>query len=373
MTKDQRTCPACIGTNGNHERGCYLAPPSSKQKLTELAESFERLWPAGDWAPTICRDAIKELAALEQDVADQKAKQAALLSEIEQLQRASVLERMRQDETQPAASNERIIKRYSVTIDNHSGAWRSGVDECSSGPWVKYDDVKHLLPDETAAPINQCDGCRRGVPVNERGLHVGPGGFWSGDVQGCTAHLYLPEEPRETSAPTRPGEVEQLRRIDKAARAYVDGRESKSGEAFNALQEALFNGLPEEPSGVRFCEVCHSDPCICAGYELPEPLRDPVRNLERGRALLAAMPCWCPYCKQPHGVNQTPVTDAALAAEKASECPEPGQSLYTVSCARCNRTVALTGSGGGRVSLSEGAGWYFSTETGWLCPADAPK
>lgn len=29
MTKDQRTCPACIGTNGNHEHGCYLAPPSS--------------------------------------------------------------------------------------------------------------------------------------------------------------------------------------------------------------------------------------------------------------------------------------------------------------------------------------------------------
>ena len=35
--------------------------------------------------------------------------------------------------------------------------------------------------------------------------------------------------------------------------------------------------------------------------------------LERGRELLAKMPCWCPYCHQPHGVNQTPMTDAALA------------------------------------------------------------
>jgi hypothetical protein len=34
MTQDQRTCAACFGTNGNHERGCYLAAPSSKQEVT---------------------------------------------------------------------------------------------------------------------------------------------------------------------------------------------------------------------------------------------------------------------------------------------------------------------------------------------------
>jgi hypothetical protein len=39
-------------------------------------------------------------------------------------------------------------------------------------------------------PINQCDGCRRGIPVNEEGMHVGEGGFWGGDVQGCTANRY---------------------------------------------------------------------------------------------------------------------------------------------------------------------------------------
>jgi len=38
--------------------------------------------------------------------------------------------------------------------------------------------------------INQCDGCRRGVPVNEHNHHIGPGGFWAGDTQACTAYLY---------------------------------------------------------------------------------------------------------------------------------------------------------------------------------------
>jgi hypothetical protein len=49
--------------------------------------------------------------------------------------------------------------------------------------------------------------------------------------------------------------------------------------------------------------------------ELPESLRDAVKVMERGRELLAAMPCWCPFCRQPHGVNQTPITDAALTVE----------------------------------------------------------
>lgn len=37
---------------------------------------------------------------------------------------------------------------------------------------------------------NQCDGCRRGLPINTAGHHVGPKGFWGGDVQACTAYLY---------------------------------------------------------------------------------------------------------------------------------------------------------------------------------------
>lgn len=37
--------------------------------------------------------------------------------------------------------------------------------------------------------INQCDGCRRGLPINEHGIHVGAG-FWSGDPGKCTKDRY---------------------------------------------------------------------------------------------------------------------------------------------------------------------------------------
>lgn len=38
--------------------------------------------------------------------------------------------------------------------------------------------------------MNQCDGCRRGLPVDKNGHHHGPGGFWAGDVMVCTRDLY---------------------------------------------------------------------------------------------------------------------------------------------------------------------------------------
>jgi hypothetical protein len=44
MTQDQRTCAACIGTNGNHERGCYLAAPSSKTDLAGRIEKYLRCY-----------------------------------------------------------------------------------------------------------------------------------------------------------------------------------------------------------------------------------------------------------------------------------------------------------------------------------------
>lgn len=37
--------------------------------------------------------------------------------------------------------------------------------------------------------INQCDGCQRGIPVNEHGTHVDPAGNWWNN-QGCTASRY---------------------------------------------------------------------------------------------------------------------------------------------------------------------------------------
>ena len=40
---------------------------------------------------------------------------------------------------------------------------------------------------DTQSPINQCDGCRRGLPL-KNGLHIGDG---FNDSLCCTKHLYL--------------------------------------------------------------------------------------------------------------------------------------------------------------------------------------
>jgi hypothetical protein len=38
------------------------------------------------------------------------------------------------------------------------------------------------------AELNQCDGCARGMPLNDRGIHYNPKAAY--DAIGCTAHLY---------------------------------------------------------------------------------------------------------------------------------------------------------------------------------------
>jgi hypothetical protein len=40
--------------------------------------------------------------------------------------------------------------------------------------------------------INQCDGCRRGLPLDERGNHYNPDGSY--DLIGCTADRYSSHE-----------------------------------------------------------------------------------------------------------------------------------------------------------------------------------
>lgn len=50
----------------------------------------------------------------------------------------------------------------------------------------KYLAMLAAAPEPPAQQINQCDGCRRGLPVNERGIHRGEGY----DLIACTAHLY---------------------------------------------------------------------------------------------------------------------------------------------------------------------------------------
>lgn len=47
---------------------------------------------------------------------------------------------------------------------------------------------------KTADIVNQCDGCRRGQPLNEAGTHFTPGTDPTlGDRQNCTRGRYLPK------------------------------------------------------------------------------------------------------------------------------------------------------------------------------------
>lgn len=67
-------------------------------------------------------------------------------------------------------------------------------------------------------------------------LHTGHGAM----------HAVEPSEQLPTETGLRPGELAQLRRIDAAARFYVDSVKPGSGVAWENLMNALFDGRPEE-------------------------------------------------------------------------------------------------------------------------------
>lgn len=75
--------------------------------------------------------------------------------------------------------------RMAQTMSNpESDPWDTPPDREEFEAWARS-----TMP--LGADGNQCDGCRRGLAVDKHGQHRGPGGFWAGDVRGCTAHLYL--------------------------------------------------------------------------------------------------------------------------------------------------------------------------------------
>lgn len=45
---------------------------------------------------------------------------------------------------------------------------------------------------------NQCDGCRRGLPIDANGNHQGPTPY---DLQGCTKHRYVQPKPGYGTTP----------------------------------------------------------------------------------------------------------------------------------------------------------------------------
>lgn len=53
---------------------------------------------------------------------------------------------------------------------------------------------RYVCDCEGWAPINQCDGCRRGLPKSDSGIHRGSEPW---DVIRCTAHLYDQQTARQ--------------------------------------------------------------------------------------------------------------------------------------------------------------------------------
>lgn len=100
---------------------------------------------------------------------------------------------------------------------------------------------------------------------------------------GKALHPESSEEPSEqlpTETGLRPGELAQLRRIDAAARFYVDSVKPGRGVAWENLMNALFDGRPVETDGfVCKCgerhvlgdgHVCRDGwKCATCGYENP--------------------------------------------------------------------------------------------------------
>jgi len=157
--------------------------------------------------------------------------------------------------------------------------------------------------------------------------------------------------------------------------------------------------IPLAPRPWKYCQDCggrigakEPSRCIHGAVVCEKCAAMAVRNAEKAAPVLArehlhwcairiGKDCNCRAEKAMEPQTSEQVRTYAMAHDdpdlfnsvKAS-APIPGGSVYRVCCARCQSQINLTASDG-RVNLhqKDAVGWYFSTETGWLCPADAPK
>lgn len=72
------------------------------------------------------------------------------------------------------------------TLIEHEFADLAAVETFVAHPNRLDDAEADEFDEDWAKFVNQCDGCRRGLPLNNDGVHVGPG-F---DMIGCTKDRY---------------------------------------------------------------------------------------------------------------------------------------------------------------------------------------
>lgn len=85
---------------------------------------------------------------------------------------------------------------WQVVPKNRTEDMREAAPRLPGSDWAR---LLLVAPEPPAQQINQCDGCRRGLPVNDHGIHRAAGY----DFIACTAHLYQPpaQKPKHTPGP----------------------------------------------------------------------------------------------------------------------------------------------------------------------------
>ncbi len=84
-------------------------------------------------------------------------------------------------------------------LSHYEGAVAAGSVQASVELSVLRSLTGPIAAPRETTPINQCDGCRRGVPVNKNGHHEI--NDYPGEVMACTADRYRRAAPEKKETP----------------------------------------------------------------------------------------------------------------------------------------------------------------------------
>lgn len=92
------------------------------------------------------------------------------------------------------------------------------------------------------------------------------------------------------------------------------------------------------------------------------------------RELLALMPTSEPSDKQVSVSLPQDAHMAEAARDRLRKLHDSGWESAAVECRACDRAATIPIEGGGRAILAGALlDWYFTSESGWLCPDHAPS
>lgn len=165
--------------------------------------------------------------------------------------------------------------------------------------------------------MNQCDGCRRGLPLDENGTHSNPDGSY--DHIGCTAHLYNDRRPFPVT-----DDLEDA--PDGAVIQREDGWWARSGMMWYPVPAK--EAPAELANALKVYESDHG--CALIGCKTGELCGMGVKGDPANKDL----PCWS--CDGGGVLNNRPCPECQTKNDnpEASTC-SCDQRGRNVSCARC--------------------------------------